>query len=502
MTAGLSHKLNILERSPLDDQPQPEGPEPAAAVEGQWVASRFNVQATTEDGRLVLWNTFWGAMSVFPATARNEVRGLLKRTGVEVGSNGIAGYLTKKGFLVQEQADEYRTFQLRAGRHLYRQDTLDLTLLSTEDCNFRCEYCYEKFARGTMLPWVRNGIKKLVESRLDHLRVLRISWFGGEPLYGMEAIQDLAPYFARVTEERGIHLSSSMTTNGYLLTPSVADNLLAWKIRAIQITIDGAPEDHDRLRHTRTGEGSFATIFENLTSLAQRPDDFRIVVRVNFDPASHEKLDDFLDMLAGLFRNDSRFRLLIRPVGRWGGDNDPNLSVCDFEDSRRVTQAVAIKARERGLEDYDNLRGGTSFGSHVCYAAKPYQFIVGAHGTLMKCTQALDTDPRNIVGQLKPDGALELDVEKLAAWTEPVHAQEQQCRSCVILPQCQGMACPYQRVSGKQPTPCPPVRKELRHRLVLATAATTHETKTTRVRRASTSPATQDPETPAQTASR
>jgi len=116
MTAGLSHKLNILERSPLDDQPQPEGPEPAAAVEGQWVASRFNVQATTEDGRLVLWNTFWGAMSVFPATARNEVRGLLKRTGVEVGSNGIAGYLTKKGFLVQEQADEYRTFQLRAGR--------------------------------------------------------------------------------------------------------------------------------------------------------------------------------------------------------------------------------------------------------------------------------------------------------------------------------------------------------------------------------------------------
>ena len=46
-----------------------------------------------------------------------------------------------------------------------------------------------------MQPWVRTGIKRLVEKRLDGLRTLRISWFGGEPLYGFAAIEDLAPFF-------------------------------------------------------------------------------------------------------------------------------------------------------------------------------------------------------------------------------------------------------------------------------------------------------------------
>ena len=36
----------------------------------------------------------------------------------------------------------------------------------------------------------------------------------------------------------------------------------------------------------------------------------------------------------------------------------------------------------------------------VCYAARPYNFIVGASGKLMKCTIALDTQDANVLGRI------------------------------------------------------------------------------------------------------
>jgi len=68
MTLGLASKLNVLRESPLDHlPPQPlEVSAPADSSETEhWVGSRFNVQTTTDDGRLIVWNTFRGSMSVF-----------------------------------------------------------------------------------------------------------------------------------------------------------------------------------------------------------------------------------------------------------------------------------------------------------------------------------------------------------------------------------------------------------------------------------------------------
>ena len=110
---------------------------------------------------------------------------------------------------------------------------------------------------------------------------LYISWFGGEPLYGFQAIEDLAPFAQEWARENGVFLKSNMTTNGYLLTPETADKLLSWGINSFKITIDGRPEDHNCSRPTRDGKETFWTIFENLKSLRQRPDDF-------FDRAADE----------------------------------------------------------------------------------------------------------------------------------------------------------------------------------------------------------------------
>jgi len=180
----MASPFNILQQSPHDLQCAPEAGPASLTASQRWIPSWYNVRATTDDGRLILWNTFSGAMSVFPPDEAPAIKELLRRSSVSIKAEGMVKYLRDRGFLVEEETNEYRRLQYAVGHQQYRTDVLELILLASEDCNFRCQYCYEQFARGTMQPSVRAGIKNLIRKRLSTMGHLRVSWFGGEPLYG------------------------------------------------------------------------------------------------------------------------------------------------------------------------------------------------------------------------------------------------------------------------------------------------------------------------------
>jgi uncharacterized protein len=464
MTLGLEGRFNILRQSPHDLSPSDPTPEILPGEE--WVVpSRYNIRAVLDDGGLVLWNTYSGTLSIFKAPQREAIEVLLSRAGFSARPRGHVKYLLDRGFLVKRGTNEYRRIQVGFGQQQYRTDLLQFILLASEDCNFRCTYCYEDFARGTMIPSVRAGIKKHVEKRLHALKHLSVSWFGGEPLYGMEAIEDLAPFFLKVSEENSLDLACQMTTNGYLLTPDVAEKLLAWKIRVFQITLDGTPEDHDRSRPARTGEGTFWQIFENLKYMKNMAGDFVIDLRVNFDRRNLPGMEEFLDLVSREFSSDRRFRMRFRTVSRLGGPNDPQLEVCGADEGNHLELRLRDEARKRGLKLSEDIRQVHGLGAQVCYAARPYSFIIGATGKVMKCTVDLDRKDRNVVGRITEEGDLILDKDKFALWTEPVFESDGQCKKCVVLPVCQGAYCPIVRFDTGR-SPCTPLRqtakKELR----------------------------------------
>ena len=104
-------------------------------------------------------------------------------------------------------------------------------------------------------------------------------------------------------------------------------------------------------------------------------------------------------------------------------------------------------------------------GSQVCYAARPYNYLIGASGKVMKCTIVLDKEEYNVVGRLTADGDLEIDNERLALWTEPEFEQDGQCRKCVVLPTCQGIHCPLIRIEHNV-QPCISTRGNLKNELL------------------------------------
>jgi uncharacterized protein len=308
-----------------------------------------------------------------------------------------------------------------------------------------------------MLPEVREGVKNLVRRRIKKLNGLNISWFGGEPLYGWDAVEDLAPFFAKIADEHQVPLGAHMTTNGYLLTPDVAERLFEWRIRNFQITLDGPPEAHDRSRVGRDGSPTFERIFDNLKAMSKRSEEFVVHVRANFDRSNAPSLSALVDLLAAEFSNDPRYRISLKAIGKWGGPNDAQLDVCGADDAAQIQRDIMEQARLQGL-NFGSLRDAARMGGQVCYAARPYNFLIGATGKVMKCTIILDKDDYNVVGRLTPQGDLELDKDRMALWTEPAFEQDGQCRKCVVLPNCQGISCPLIRIESNT-QPCIPARK-------------------------------------------
>src|SRR5262249_54343890 len=151
--------------------------------------------------------------------------------------------LFKHGFLVQENADERRRTRMRYDSYFGTRERLELILLAHENCNFRCTYCYEVFARNKMQPWVRKAIKQFVSNQTGNFKTLDVSWFGGEPTIALDVIYELSASLIDICDQHRANYISQITTNGYLLNDNVARKLIFdCKISQFQITLDGNPE--------------------------------------------------------------------------------------------------------------------------------------------------------------------------------------------------------------------------------------------------------------------
>jgi uncharacterized protein len=412
-------------------------------VDDVYVPTRYLSHSTLEDGTLILHNSRTGAVGSVPPDQAAVARAALRRSVRHPAPlSGLLADLVEGGFLLPLHTDEAA---LVDQQFLARYDDtyLNLILMPTEACNFRCVYCYESFDRGAMSPAVQQGITRFVAAQ-QHLQHLDINWFGGEPLLAPEVVCHLTAFFAQHCAAQGITYAARMTTNGSLLTRELADQLIPGGIRHFQITLDGLAPDHDARRVRLGGGGSFDAILANLRALHQSDHSFQVVLRHNFDPDSLPSLPDFLALLVAEFGGDPRFTTHFEPIGKWGGPNDADLSVCE---GRHATQAL-IQAKALGIAA--GFRSGIQIeqfqpNGYVCYAANPRSFVVGSDGRLYKCTVELDYHDRNIVGQLQPDGTMTLDWRKMALWCETNGLDAgKKCGSCFFRPSCHGAVCPKQ----------------------------------------------------------
>lgn len=129
--------------------------------------------------------------------------------------SGPLAELTLTGFFVKDDLDELALAASVRKRQVEKTDALELSLLPTEKCNFRCVYCYESFLKGKMQRGVIDGIVAYVRRRSSKLATLQIGWFGGEPLTAPDVIAEVGARLQAICSESGTRYTSSIVTNGY-----------------------------------------------------------------------------------------------------------------------------------------------------------------------------------------------------------------------------------------------------------------------------------------------
>jgi uncharacterized protein len=431
---------------------------PQAGAPEIYKPSRFNAHTRANDGKLLLYNSYTGHSCAIPEKHADEASAYLNAGGHSGPLSKVGEYLRAKGYIVDSQIDEDARWDIRYGQQQYRTDKLELTLLSSEDCNFRCVYCSQEFKRGSMAAPVREGVRHLLQSRIERLKSLSVSWFGGEPLLGYDAIEELAPYFHAAAASHGLAFQSSMTTNAYLLTEDRARKLLSWGVDSYQITLDGLAADHDTHRPLESGEKTFEVILQNLIAMKGMQENFEVAIRCNFDRTNIDSIQRLVEALKSLAGGDPRFSVRFRPIGKWGGPKDDQLDVCGVHEASRQFIQLTTTAMKAGLKT--EQQGS----SEPCYAARPYSLVIGADGKVMKCTVALDTDERNVVGRLAADGTIDMNEERFSLWTRPYYRRDPMCNSCFFVPVCQGVICPLPRITLNDRA-CPSEKIEIQQTL-------------------------------------
>ena len=424
--------------------------------------SMFNVRVPLEDrDDVFLMNTFTDAQLI----VSRDVADLLDRAADAAPARDgeereALATLAEHGFLVEDRAADRLKLDAFFAEVRESSDQLRVTILTTLQCNFACDYCiqgdhgdYNKTAAKMSLE-TADRVARWAEGRLDALapESFVMTFFGGEPLLNLPVMYYLAERMWTACQARGVRMLVNVITNGLLLTPDVVDRLLPFGLNGVKVTLDGDREVHNRMRPLRGGQGTFDKIVQNVRLIA---DKCRVSIGGNFDEDSVDSYPALLDFLREQEFADKLAKVAFKPVIRTpiapqspraipltavsaegkplngacmtsAGGGTTMCDTCHFVDT--AWTELREQTKQRGFPTVDGVHMGP------CEIHKNNAHTIGPDGSLYACP-GFAGEARQSTGHI--DGRREAWRETaadrfgaLAAW--------KQCGDCAFIPVCAG----------------------------------------------------------------
>jgi len=373
---------------------------------------------------------------------------------------GAIDLLTENGFLVENRAADRRALDTYLSSVKSSTDELNVTLLTTLQCNFACDYCFQgdhgdyNLHADKMSLETAARVGDWLERELDRVHPERFvfTFFGGEPLLNLPVMYQLSERLWHATQARGVTMYVNIITNGLLLTPEVVDRVAPFGLNGIKITLDGDRDTHNRMRPLRGGQGTFDRIVENMRRVAGR---CRLSIGGNFDESSVDSYPALLQFLKEQEFADRLVKVNFKPIIRAdapspkgfipltpvGSSNKPLNGTCMTSagaghgstcDSCEVLDDKMSFLREEtkrhGFTPHDGVHNGP------CHVHMQHAHTIGPDGSLYACpgfTGQLATSTGHIDDRTDPirESARE-KFERLSPWKE--------CGNCAFIPVCAG----------------------------------------------------------------
>ncbi len=393
--------------------------------------SSYNFFFPLEDNSVLAFNALRNGLAVIDNETAKQIQNL-KDNSTPAFDPETLFELERGGFICPNDLQELELIKIRRHTQQYAGNSLGLTICPTLDCNLHCRYCFETPYKGMMEEPTIDALANFVKSYIDSgKKSFSVTWYGGEPLLGIDIIHNLSEKFINLANSYKIHYSAYIITNGTLLTRSTAEKLKELNVEGAQVTIDGPQDTHDQRRPFLNGKGSFKHIFSNIKDAVGI---IPISLRTNVDTLNINQAMDFYKELESeeWFKQNLGKSLHVH----YG-------YVRKFSSSCKCSKEESLKegdfySRELELNRYlSNCTGQFVMFPSIssgCVATSIYSYVVGPKGELYKCWNHVGQEDK-IVGNVSEP--VEYNPLYIAYLSESFE-KDPECLLCKYLPICIG----------------------------------------------------------------
>ena len=393
--------------------------------------------------KIILYNTLYGSISVWTKEEFDIVQKcFLESHTTQLKYPDIFQTLLGQKNIIEDSVNELDLILKRKSYGIMDNNRLDVVIIPTLDCNFRCIYCYENHYTSSMSEDTEKKIKLWFLKEIPKHKLVLVHWYGGEPLLKLNSIISITIFLNTLVKKNNIFLVTHITTNGYLLNEKISKNLIDIGITDFQITLDGLEETHNQMRPLKNGGKSFDIIFNNIIQLTQSNSSVKITLRINFNHKNFFEIPELLNSFPINIR--SQLRVVFEPI--FGSEKISAIhNLSSFEISRGLANYYVL-AKNLG---YDITLGelGIHPGKLVyCYAERENQVIINFNGDTFKCSVST-FNKKDRVGFFANDGSLIIEKDNWEKWINK-DLFEEKCYSCKYLPLCMG-GCKRMRINNQ-----------------------------------------------------
>ncbi|TYB30590.1 MAG: SPASM domain-containing protein [Candidatus Mcinerneyibacterium aminivorans] len=418
--------------------------------------SKYNLYFDIDEYYLGIFNSLYKSLSLYKKP--NMVN--FKRKipfDIKEFSKDLIYKMQQKGFVLEKDINEEGLVK----RKYYLKNNQDfipgICIYLTYDCNFDCVYCYEKNQNGKNnynyndKKFKISNLIEFVKRNIEENKPYSIMFFGGEPLLEKEKLLNITEKINDEVKKKNSKLLVSITTNGFLLDKKFINKIKKFKIRNIQITIDGNKKRHNARRPLKSGEGSFSQIVKNLKYAVGVLSKKSISVRVNVDDSNKSSVGILYKKLEELDIIDK----IIFTYGRvWVSSNNRK----KLKD-RLGNEIIEIEGKEyrnivSKLPSELSLKSNHMSNSHLnkaimnklayrpCIVRNNNFYVVDLNGDIYKCFIDAGNEKKKIGKVSKGINEKNKTFLKFVSY-EPWKYKP--CNNCEILPMCYG-GCPNGRI--------------------------------------------------------
>lgn len=398
----------------------------------------------------------------------NQLVDLLKEEKFEEISQkykeqGVFNRLLKRGYITtKSEEDELSFIQLLCEKMLEKsQKNIHITFVLTYNCNFRCEYCCERFVQNKgksvlekcftteLVDAVFSKIKKF---NTEGKRVEGITLFGGEPL--LPKNESIVRYICE--KASGLNIPIYCISNGYFLKQFVPI-LKEFDIKKVQITLDGNETEHDKRRFLASGQGTYKTIIDNIDYALQH--NINISVRTNVNKKNIDQMESLINLYKDYgwtgYSNFSYYFKSTMPCYEELEDVCSDVEL--FKEIKRVFGEQDINKFQfnsvysylsRSLKNMLESKGFAPLRSAYCGAIAGL-YDIDAFGDIYACNDTL-TDGNCVIGKVDVQNGEFILNSNHDIWKKRSVATMPKCKKCPYLLFCGGGCAGQARLSGKE----------------------------------------------------